>query len=67
MIFDKMILDSDRESQELYAMLWKYVIIPKRVVRFDLSYRFNLSDILEDMLARRYDGQSEVVQFRNRR
>ena len=63
MIFDHLLEDSEAESQKLYGKLWKYVIIPNRVVRFDLSSRFNLSDILGDKKARRNDGQAEVVKF----
>ncbi len=63
MIFDYLLEDSEAESQKLYGKLWKYVIIPNRVVRFDLNSRFNLSDILGHKRARRYDGQAEVVKF----
>jgi hypothetical protein len=63
MIFDTLTEDSERESEQLYGTLWKYVILPKRMVRFNLESRFNLSDVLGDERARRYDGQSEVVKL----
>jgi hypothetical protein len=63
MIFDKLTEDVEGESKKLYGTLWKYVVLPKRMVRFNLDNRFNLSDVLGETRAKRYDGQAEIVRL----
>lgn len=63
MIFDKLLEDESNESEKLYGKRWRFLIYPKRTVKFDISTRFNLSEVMGPARAKKYDCQAEVVKL----
>ncbi len=64
MVFERLEEDAKGDSVALYGRKWKYVIIPSLVHKFTYDEKFNLSDLLGDQRAKRYDAQSEAVELR---
>jgi len=62
LFFGELLEDKMDESIKIYQRKWKYVIIPKKLIRLPEEEWFNLEDIIEE--AKIYYGRAEAVKIK---